>query len=57
MGKDNGDAKQGLSVPIVVTAGPRLAVATDRADHYARASRAPNTWRAGHMFASKPGVN
>jgi integrase len=47
MAKNTKGAKQRHLLPIVIApgAGP-LAVATDRADHYARASRAPNTWRA-----------
>jgi hypothetical protein len=49
MAKDTKRAKPGQLLPVVVTpaAGPlAVAVAADRADHYARASRAPNTWRA-----------
>ena len=47
MENDTKRAKRGQLLPAIVTPGAvPLAVATDRADHYARASRAPNTWRA-----------
>jgi integrase len=47
MDKNTKSAKRGQLLPVVTTtAGLAVAVATDRADHYARASRAPNTWRA-----------
>jgi integrase len=49
MTKNTNRGKRGQLLPVVVTptAGPlAVAAATDRADHYARASRAPNTWRA-----------
>jgi integrase len=47
MTKNTKRGKRGQLLPVVVTpGGGPLAVATDRADHYARASRAPNTWRS-----------